>query len=150
MISVEEALGIVLTNLPERRIEQVPFQSALGRVLAEKLVATGSVPAFHRSALDGYAVIAADVEKAPVELKIAGESRAGGGMPGRLVAGQALSIMTGAPVPEGADAVQMVEQCRNSPDGKKVTILKPVKAYENVAPCGSEAKAGEIVLEVMT
>jgi molybdopterin molybdotransferase len=147
MISVEEALGIVLTNLPERRIEQVPFQSALGRVLAEKLVATGSVPAFHRSALDGYAVIAADVEKAPVELKIAGESRAGGGMPGRLVAGQAMSIMTGAPVPEGADAVQMVEQCRNSPDGKKVTILKPVKAYENVAPCGSEAKAGEIVLE---
>lgn len=147
MISVEEALGIVLTNLPERRAEQVPFQSALGCVLAENLVATGNVPPFHRSALDGYAVIAADVGEAPVELKIAGESRAGGGMPGRLVAGQAMSIMTGAPVPEGADAVQMVEQCRNSPDGKKVTILKPVRAYENVAPCGSEAKAGEIVLE---
>ncbi len=147
MISVEEALGIVLANLPDRKIEQVSFQSALGRVLAENLAATGNIPPFHRSALDGYAVAASDVEKAPVELSIAGESRAGGGMPGTLIAGQAMTIMTGAPVPEGADAVQMVEQCRISPDGKRVTILQPVAAHENIAPCGSEAKAGEVVLE---
>jgi len=146
MISVEEALDILLSNLPERRIEEVQFQLALGRVLAESLVATCDVPPFFRSALDGYAVIAADIENAPVELQVAGESRAGGGMPARLRAGEAVAIMTGAPIPEGADAVQAVEQTLLSPDGQTVTILKPVKAHENIAPRGSEGKAGEIVL----
>ena len=61
MISVEEALGIVLSNLPERRVETIAFPSALGRVLAEDLAATSDIPPFCRSALDGYAVIAADV-----------------------------------------------------------------------------------------
>jgi molybdopterin molybdotransferase len=147
MISVEEALGIVLSNLPERRVETVPFQSALGRILAEDLAATSDVPPFCRSALDGYAVIAADVEKAPVELEITGESRAGGGMPGRLFPGQAMSIMTGAPVPGGADAVQMIEQSQLSGDGRKVKILAAVKTRENVAPRGSEAEKGKIVLK---
>jgi len=147
MISVEEALGILLANLPERRIDQIPFQSALGRILAENLVATSDVPPFHRSAMDGYAVIAADAENAPVDLAIAGESRAGAGMPGKLKAGEAMSIMTGAPVPEGADAVQMIESCEISTDGTSVRILAPVKNYENIALRGSEAKAEEIVLE---
>ena len=147
MISVEEALGILLANLPERRIDQIPFQSALGRILAENLVATSDVPPFHRSAMDGYAVIAADAENAPVNLAIAGESRAGAGMPGKLKAGEAMSIMTGAPVPEGADAVQMIESCEISTDGASVRILEPVKSYENIALRGSEAKAEEIVLE---
>jgi len=147
MISVEEALGILLANLPERRIDQIPFQSALGRCLAENLVATSDVPPFHRSAMDGYAVKAADVESAPVDLAIAGESRAGAGMPGKLKAGEAMSIMTGAPVPEGADAVQMVELCEVSSDGTSVRILEPVRDYENIALRGSEAKAEEVVLE---
>ncbi len=146
MISVEEALGIVLANLPEGKTEQVHFQSALRRVLAEDLVATSDIPPFHRSALDGYAVAAADVENAPVKLNLAGESRAGGGMPGKLAAGHAMAIMTGAPIPEGADAVQMIEQSERSPSGNKVTILKPVKSLENIALCGSEAKAGSVVL----
>jgi molybdopterin molybdotransferase len=147
MISVEEALEILLSNLPERRKEEIPFQSALGRVLAENLVATSDVPPFHRSALDGYAVIAADVANAPVELTVTGESRAGGGMPERLSPGEAIAIMTGAPAPEGSDAVQMIELCQPSSDGRKVAILKPVMADENIAPRGSEAKAGAIVLE---
>jgi molybdopterin molybdotransferase len=83
----------------------------------------------------------------PVELTVAGESRAGGGMPGRLKPGEAISIMTGAPVPDGADSVQMVEQCEVLDDGRKVKILKPVKAHENIAPRGSEAKSGEVVLD---
>jgi molybdopterin molybdotransferase len=147
MISVEEALKIVLTNLPERRVEIVEFHSALGKVLAEDLVATSDVPPFCRSALDGYAVIAGDVQKAPVELEIVGESRAGGGMPGRLFSGQAMSIMTGAPVPKGADAVQMVEQSQVSENSRKVKILSPVKAHENIAPRGCEAEKGKVVLK---
>jgi len=147
MISVEEALGILLSNLPERRIEQVPFRSALGRVLAEAIVATSDIPPFRRSAVDGYAVHASDVRNAPVELVLAGESRAGGGMPGRLGTGETLSIMTGAPVPEGADAVQMVELCKPAAAGGKIVITQPVRAHDNIAPRGSESREGETVLE---
>jgi molybdopterin molybdotransferase len=147
MISVEEALGIVFSNLPERKTEQVQFRASLRRVLAEDLTATCNIPPFNRSAMDGYAVRAADVANAPVELEIAGEIRAGGGMPDILPAGKAMSIMTGAPVPRGADAVQIVEECRVSGDGRRVTILKPVMARENIARLGSEAAEGEIVLK---
>jgi molybdopterin molybdotransferase len=147
MISIDEARNILLSNLPERKVDQIPFQSAFGRILAENLEATSNVPPFHRSALDGFAVRALDVENAPVELTIAGESRAGGGMPRKLRAGDAISIMTGAPVPDGADAVQMIELCEISSDGRTVRILQPLKAFENIAPCGSEAKAGQTVLE---
>jgi molybdopterin molybdotransferase len=147
MISVEEALGILLSNLPERKVERVHFQSALGRILAESLVATCDIPPFHRAAVDGYALLASDCAKAPVELTVVGESRAGGGMPGQLKTGEAISIMTGAPVPDGADSVQMIEQCRLSDDGEKVTILTPLKGRENIAPRASEARTGEVVLD---
>lgn len=147
MISVEDALAIVFSNLPERKIERVSFQSSLGRVLAQDLSATCDIPPFNRSAMDGYAVTAADVRNAPVELEIKGESRAGGGMPEPLPAGYAMSIMTGAPVPVGADAVQIVEQCQVSGDSRRVRILKPVLAGENIAVKGSEAANGEAVLK---
>ncbi len=147
MISVEEAQGILLANLPECRFEQVPFKAAFGRILAEDIVATSDVPPFCRSGVDGYAVIAAEVANAPVELRITGESRAGGEMPGKLNPGEAMAIMTGAPVPEGANAVQLVEVCEVLEPGKRVRILKPVKANENIAPKASEAKAGTVVLK---
>ncbi len=146
MISVEEALSILLSNLPERTTETVDFQAALGRVLAEDLTATCDIPPFFRSSMDGYAIVAADAEHAPVDLDIVGECRAGGGMPGSLKSGQAISIMTGAPVPEGADAVQTVEQTQLMDAGKRVRILKPVKLLENIVPRASEGRAGEIVL----
>jgi molybdopterin molybdotransferase len=146
MISVEEAMAIVLSNVPERQVETVAFQSALGCILAENLVATSDIPPFCRSALDGYAVMSTDVRNAPVELEIVGESRAGGGIPGRLLPGQAMSIMTGAPVPDGADAVQMIEQSQFSQDRRKVRILAPVKSLENIALRGAEAEKGKIVL----
>ncbi len=146
MISVEEALEILLSDLPGLRIEEVRFQAALGRVLAEDLVATCDIPPFHRSAMDGYAVLASDVVNVPIELEIAGESRAGGGMPGALKAGQAMAIMTGAPIPEGADTVLPVEQTQIAPDGRKVKILTGVKVHENIAPRGSEGQTGQVVL----
>jgi molybdopterin molybdotransferase len=146
MISVEEALEILQSNLPVRTVECVPFQRSLGRVLAENLKATSDIPPFYRSSMDGYAVLAADVVNPPVELRIAGESRAGGGIPGTLKSGEAIATMTGAPVPEGADAVQVIEQCEIIDGGRKVRILMPVKAHENIAPRGSEAKSGNVVL----
>ncbi len=146
MISVEEALEILLSNLPDCKTEQIPFESALGRILAESLVATTDIPPFHRSAVDGYALHSSDVLNAPVELVVAGESRAGGGMPGKLPPGEAISIMTGAPVPEGADCVQMVEASKLSSDGHTVTILQASKARDNIAQRGSEAKAGDVAL----
>ena len=147
MISVEEALGILMSNLPERRIEEIPFQSALGRILAEDLVATSDIPPFHRSAVDGFAVLASDVRKTPVELVIVGESRAGGGMPGSMKSGEAIATMTGAPVPEGADAVQMIELCRHTTGESRVTILSPIEVHNNIAPQGCESKAGDTVLK---
>jgi len=147
MISIEEALGMLLSNVPQSRVEQAPFHSALNRILAEDLFATADIPPFNRALVDGYAVLAADVERSPVELTLTGESRAGGGMPCKLKSGETIAIMTGAPVPEGADAIQMVELCQPSIGEKKVAILKPVKSRENIAPRGSEAKAGDIVLK---
>jgi molybdopterin molybdotransferase len=146
MISVEEALEILLSNLPERKVERIPFQNALGRVLAENLTATSDIPPFHRSSMDGYAVRAGDIHTPPVELQVVGESRAGGGIPGRLKTGEAIAIMTGAPVPEGADAVQVIEQCEIADGGRKIRILKSVRENENIAPIGSEATAGKVVL----
>jgi molybdopterin molybdotransferase len=147
MISFEEARSLVLSNLPEPRTEFVPHQSALGRVLAESLLADDNIPPFNRSAMDGYAVHASDVVQAPVELEATGLIRAGGGSPPALPPGHAMAIMTGAPVPEGADAVQMVEHTRLSPDGRRVEILKPVGKGENIAPVGAEAAAGDVVIE---
>lgn len=147
MISVEEALGILFSNLPARKEEEVFFQDSLHRILAADLTAKSNIPPFDRSAMDGFAVAAADAETAPVELEIAGEVRAGGGMPGILPRGRAISIMTGAPVPRGADAVQIVEECKVSEDGKRVVLSKPVSRGENIAALGSEAAAGDIVLK---
>lgn len=146
MISVEEALGILLSNLPERKIASVPFGSALGYVLAEDVAATRDIPPFCRATVDGYAVIAGDVIHAPVELPVVGESRAGGGIPKRLKAGEAMAVMTGAPVPDGADAVQMVEQCEILDNGGRVRILKPVKVRSDIAPRGSEAREGSTAI----
>jgi len=147
MISCEKALELVLSNLPERTSALIHLRDALGCVLAGPLVANANVPPFNRAAMDGYALRACDVEQAPVELDYAGEARAGGGAAGALPPGQAIAIMTGAPVPDGADSVQMVEQTRRSPDGRRVTIQKPVKPGENITPLGFEASIGDVVLE---
>ncbi len=147
MISVEQAIELVLSSLPERKSELVPLRGALGFVLSGALVADADIPPFNKAAMDGYAVRSADVQQAPVELVVAGEVRAGGGLPATLNSGEAASIMTGAPVPEGADAVQMVEQTELSRGRRKVRILKPVAPGENIAPRGAEAMAGDTVLE---
>ena len=121
--------------------ERVPLTEAAGRVLAEAVAADRDYPPFARSARDGFAVRAVDV---PGELRIAGEVRAGAIFHGSLQPGQAIEIMTGAPLPAGADAVVMVEHATRSDD--RVRIEREVRAGDNFTPPGTEARNGEAVL----
>jgi molybdenum cofactor synthesis domain-containing protein len=145
MIPFEEALSTVLSEVTALPAVTVSLDEALGRVLAEDVAADQDLPPFDRAAMDGYALRAADVTGAPVALEVTGEVRAGQWPDLVIGAGQAARIMTGAPVPPGADAVQQVE--RTQPlDEFRVTILAAVGPGANVAPRGSEVRAGELVL----
>src|SRR5437660_8390115 len=122
MIAVAEALRILLDQTTHLNSESVPLADARGRILGEDIVADSELPPFDRSQMDGYAVRAADVQVAPARLPIAGESAAGRGWHQEMHTGQAVRIMTGAPVPAGADSVQQVELTREL-DGE-VEILE--------------------------
>ncbi len=148
MLSFEQALNIVKEKLATADLrlgmEVVPLGEACGRVLAEEVLADRDYPPFHRSIRDGFAVRAEDVGAPPVELLVRGEIRAGGHFAGTVGAGECVSIMTGAPLPAGADAVVMVEYTESHGDGVK--IHRGVRAGENVVPQGSEARARAAVL----
>jgi molybdopterin molybdotransferase len=148
MLSFEQALNIVKEKLAAADLrlgtEVVPLVEACGRVLAEDVVADRDYPPFHRSIRDGFAVCAQDVAAPPVVLLVRGEIRAGGHFTGDLGAGECVSIMTGAPLPAGADAVVMVEYTESQDN--KVKILRAVRSGENVVQQGSEARAGAGVL----
>lgn len=144
MIPVEEALRIVLDQTRVLPHQTVDFQLALGRVLAEDVSSDTDLPPFPRSAVDGFALQAQDVLSVPAELRVVGVVPAGSLPSFAIRQGEAAHIMTGAPVPQGADAVQMVERTRTTDD--RVEILETVTAGQHVAPRGQEVKAGEIVL----
>lgn len=146
MIPVSEAIQIVLDQTPTLSTEKVSLEQALGRVLAEDIFADTDLPPFDRSQMDGYAIRAEDVAKVPVTLKIAGESAAGRGWHHPMNKGEAVRIMTGAPVPEGADSVQQVELTHELEDGSAVEILEKVSAGRSVVKRGDEIKRGEKVL----
>jgi len=148
MLSFEQALNIVKEKLAAANLvpgtEVVPLGEACGRVLAEEVVADRDYPPFQRSIRDGFAVRAEDVAAPPVELHWRGEIRAGGHFTGAVGAGECVSIMTGAPLPAGADAVVMLEYAESQDD--KVKIHRGVRAGENIVVQGSEARAGACVL----
>jgi len=121
--------------------ETVALEAAAGRVLAESVAADRDSPALSRSVRDGYAVRAADV---PGDLAVIGEVRAGERFPGEVGAGQAVEIMTGAPIPAGADAVVMVEHSQRV-DGR-VHIESAAEPAQFINPQGCEAAASQIVL----
>jgi molybdopterin molybdotransferase len=149
--SFEDARHIVETHaaaLREPIIESVELLLSAGRVLAEPVLADRDIPPFPRSTRDGYAVRAGDLAKLPATLEIVGEIRAGARseeIPGSVERGQAVSIMTGAPVPPGADAVVMVEY--TSRQGTRVEIAKSVGSGENVVARGAEARQGSLLLD---
>ena len=126
-------------------VEEVALDAAAGRVLAVDVAADRDSPALDRSARDGFAVRAADL---PGDLEVIGEVRAGQRFAGAVGPGQAVEIMTGAPVPEGADAVVMVEDTH--PGNGRVRIDRGAQPAQAINPRGSEATAGEIVLRAGT
>jgi molybdenum cofactor synthesis domain-containing protein len=147
MIPVDDATQIVrqqTTRLPQERI---PLAESMGRVLAEDIIADCDLPPFDRSQMDGYAVLTSDVQTTPVKLKIVGESAAGRGWHKTMKAGESVRIMTGAPVPEGADSVQQVELTRELDGSNQVEILEPVSKGRSIVTRGSEIKAGQTVLK---
>ncbi len=122
--------------------EEVSLLEAAGRVLAEPVAADRDYPATARSVRDGFAVRGADL---PGELRLIGEVRAGESFNGEVQAAEAVEIMTGAPLPRGADAVVMVEHVTVS--GDRVNVPRTLRAGENVSPQGCEAQSGQTLLE---
>jgi molybdopterin molybdotransferase len=120
VISVEEALRRFLAPLTALPAEQVAVSDGLGRVLAEDMISRRTQPPFAVSAMDGYAVRAADVATVPARLRVVGAAPAGGAYAGTLGAGEAVRIFTGAPVPAGADCIVIQEDTTR--DGDAVVV----------------------------
>ncbi|MDQ3652458.1 MAG: molybdopterin molybdotransferase MoeA [Acidobacteriota bacterium] len=146
MISVTEAIRIIQSHTPPLTVERIDLSDALGRVLAEDVVADSDLPPFDRAQMDGYAVRAADLTTVPARLRIVGESAAGRGWRGQLQAGEAVRIMTGAPVPAGADSVQQVEVTSELDGGASVEINEATTPGRSIVRRAEEVTAGSIVL----
>lgn len=142
---VERFLAAKSAALPA---EPVALLACAGRVLAEDVRAAVSVPSFARSAMDGFAVRGEDTFGAsdydPVTLKVLGQTLPGRPFAGRVGVGEAVRIMTGAPIPDGADAVVMAEVCEER--GDVVSVSEPVTPQKNVGAIGEDIRAGEVVL----
>jgi molybdopterin molybdotransferase len=148
MTSADQALQIVLENVAPLGIERTTILAALGRVLAEEIHSPRDIPGFDNSAMDGYAVRAADVvaasETNPVRLEVL-ETVAAGMMPSRTVAaGQAVRTMTGAPIAPGADAIVPVERTRA--EGNTVEVMAVAQAGAFVRPRGEDLHRDELVI----
>jgi molybdopterin molybdotransferase len=146
-LTFPDARAIVLREVSAQRalpaLEMVSIEDCQGRVLAQDIAADRDYPPFNRSVRDGFAVRSADM---PGRVRVIGEVRAGEQFKGTLKPGEAIEIMTGAPVPEGADAVVMVEHCVRHDDGSFESD-RNAGGGSNVAPAGCEAYAGTVVLE---
>lgn len=146
MLTPEEALLQILTHTPVLPPETVPLEQAEGRVLAEELFARYELPPFDNSAMDGFAVRAEDIAEAsqdrPGRLKMMDVVRAGSLSRLTLRPGQAIKIMTGAPIPEGADAVVMKE-FTGSREDNWVNIFRAPLKNENIRPKGEDIRVGQ-------
>ncbi|BBK32017.1 molybdopterin molybdochelatase [Stella humosa] len=142
MISVEEARRRILAGLAVLPAEQVVLTDALGRVLAEDLVARTTQPPAPVSAMDGWAVRAADVASVPCRLRIAGYVPAGQHFEGTVGPGEAVRIFTGAPVPDGADAIVIQEDADQ--EGDAVVVREGVAAGRYVRRAGLDFSAGDV------
>ncbi len=144
MISVEKALSIISQEVKSIGVERIAIDEAVGRILAEDILADSDLPPFDRSQMDGFAVKASDTKNTPVQLKIVGESAAGSGWDGKVRRGEAVRIMTGAPVPAGADAVQKLELADET-EGF-VTINEPTEKGRYIVARGTEVELGTVVM----
>jgi molybdopterin molybdotransferase len=148
MVAMQDALNRILAVASPLNAVRFPIMPALGRVLAEEVCAEHNLPPFTNVAVDGFAVDAEDVISAtseqPARLNMVGELAAGERARQSIHAGECMKVMTGAPLPAGADAVVMVEasRCHNG----KVEIFAPVQKDENVRFAGEDVRQGQIVL----
>jgi molybdopterin molybdotransferase len=149
MLSWEQArarvVEVVRARMRQPRRERVLLAHALGRVLAEPVVADRDLPPFHRAIRDGFAIRAAD-GAAGGEFEVVGEIRAGSSFQGTIGPGQAARIMTGAAVPSGADAVVMVEYSREI-SGSRVVLERAAQPGQHIVAQGGEARAGDRLVE---
>jgi molybdopterin molybdotransferase len=145
MISFEEALQRLLESARPLGAERVPIDLAAGRVLAEDITARGPMPAFDYSSMDGYAVASAGFQgSGPWTLRVAGESAAGGELPGPLAEGTACRIFTGARLPEGADAIVIQEDVDRRGDTLEVRAAPPRGDW--IRRRGADLEAGAVAL----
>ena len=156
MLSLDDAWEHVRSRLPQIGAVPLPLEQAVGLVLAEAVTAAAPVPPFANSAVDGYAVRRADVDGAPaagdgLELEVVAESAAGHVVDVVVGPGQAVRIMTGAPVPDGADAVVMVEDTvRLGDGGDRVRVTRGGAAGDHVRPVGDDLQPGDLVVAAGT
>jgi molybdopterin molybdotransferase len=156
LLSVVEARERILSHFQPVTTETLPLAGCSHRVLAQEIAATSDLPPFNNSSMDGFAVRAADVvdatNDAPRSLRVVADIPAGSHPTITLASGEAARIMTGAPVPEGADAVVPVEETNfdnrdaGTPAPQEVQILRSAKSGANVRPRGMDLSAGEVVL----
>lgn len=148
MIQVDEAREIILSKIETKGVEKVSLDDALGRILAEDIIARRSNPPMDNSAMDGYAVITADIQSAtpdnPVKLEVVEHVPAGAVAKGTLKSKQAMRIMTGAPIPPGADAVLMQED--TDKNGNGILAKDKTEVGENIRLAGEDVKEGDLVI----
>ena len=147
MIDFHDAREFVLIGCAPNNAIVVTLEDALGCVIAQDVVSEAQVPPFANTAVDGYAVIAADTHVVPATLRVTGTVRAGmSGADSPVTAGCAVRIMTGAPVPPGADAIVMVEDTEGSPDGDSVVVTSTAVEGQHIRPAGDDVNPGDLVI----
>jgi molybdopterin molybdotransferase len=150
MLSVEEALERILAPIKALAITHVPLSVSLGLVLAQDIVAQENIPPFDNSAMDGFALLSKDSKSGagqPPRLRVTGEIAAGYVADSPVEEGTAMRIMTGAPIPAGADAVIQIELTRfDGPESTWVEVLQEVAPGNNIRPAGEDIQRGQTVL----
>ena len=145
MISLDEARAFVLDKCEPGPTTTVAIDEAADLVTSEDLAAAGPIPPFDNTAMDGFAIRAADLADAPVTLEMVGTIAAGAVPDIEVGPGQAVRIMTGAPMPPGADAVVMVELTNMAEDETSVDVAEGVPVGNHIRPTGDDVQTGQIV-----
>ncbi len=150
MIPLEQARSFVLSKCFAGPEVKVAIDDALHLVTSTDLTAAGAIPPFDNTAMDGFAIRASDVAEAPTTLELVGTIAAGAVPDVEVGPGQAVRIMTGAPVPPGADAIVMVELTEASDDDSSVRVAESVPVGNHIRPTGDDVQPGQVVFEAGT
>ncbi len=150
VIPLAQAQNFVLERVAPLPVAETPIDEALGCVVGRSVYAETDVPSFANSSMDGYALRASDTKGAPATLRVVGSLSAGHVFDGALEPGQAVRIMTGAPIPDGADAVTMVELCEPRDDGATVVITTETPPGNFIRRPGHDVAIGQLLAEAGT